>query len=338
MKRSVLTVVPVLALLAGTAALPSLSRVALARESIALAAGPVNKNCPIMGKEVDAETPTREFKGVSIGFCCPGCDRKWDRKTDDQKMALLAKIAPEAITAILAADEALKRSAEPSPATAADGLANNPAVKVARGYLAACGKADAKALDALFLDKGRATVSENAGDEGTWETYRDHHLMPELKDMPGFVMAVSKEDVQTFGTTTIVRHIGSFTVPDANHKELTKKYLAAVTYVVVDEGGTQKIAHLHWSSRAERKAEPTVKAAGKTVNEICPMTGDKVNEFHTREFNGLTVGFCDGDCALRWGGLSEEVRTKKLADALAGTTAMTPRGAQPDDGHHHEHK
>ena len=261
MNRSVLTVVPVLALLAGAAALPPFSAFAQARESAALAAELVNKNCPIMGKEVDAETPTREFKGVTIGFCCPGCDRKWDKKTDAEKMTLLAKHSPEAVTAILAADDASKRAAQPAAAAAADALASNPAVKVARGYLAACGKADAKALDALFLDKGRATVSENAGDEGTWETYRDHHLMPELKEMPGFVMTVAKEDVQSFGTTSIVRQIGSFTVPDPNHKELTKKYLAAVTYVVVDEGGTPKIAHLHWSSRAEKKEGATAPAA-----------------------------------------------------------------------------
>ncbi|QQS09077.1 MAG: hypothetical protein IPK69_00130 [Phycisphaerales bacterium] len=194
---------------------------------------PINKLCPIMENEVDAEAPTRQFKGVTIGFCCPGCDRKWDRKSDDAKMALLTKMAPEAVAAINAA--------------------SSPALKVARDYLAACGKADANALNALFLDKGRATVSENAGDEGTWETYRDHHLMPELKEMPGFVMTVTKEDVQTFGTSSIVRQIGSFTVPDPNHKELSKKYLAAVTYVVVDDGGTPKIAHLHWSSRAEQK-------------------------------------------------------------------------------------
>lgn len=199
------------------------------------ASKPANTLCPIMENEVDAEAPTRQFKGVAIGFCCPGCDRKWDRKSDEAKMALLTKMAPEAVAAINAA--------------------SNPALKVARDYLAACGKSDATALNTLFLDRGRATVSENASDEGTWETYRDHHLLPELNEMPGFVMTVTKEDVQTFGTTSIVRQIGSFTVPDPNHKELTKKYLAAVTYVVVDEGGTPKIAHLHWSSRAEKKPD-----------------------------------------------------------------------------------
>jgi len=206
---------------------------------------PVNALCPIMENEVAEGGPTRQYKGVTIGFCCPGCDRKWDRKSDEAKMALLTKLAPEAVAAINAA--------------------NGPALKVARDYLAACGKADATALNALFLDRGRATVSENAGDEGTWETYRDHHLLPELKEMPGFVMTVAKEDVQVFGTTSIVRQIGSFTVPDPNHPDAPRTFRAAVTYVVVDDNGTPRIAHLHWSSRAEKKpdaAAPTTPDAG----------------------------------------------------------------------------
>lgn len=255
MKRFVHTVVPLLALLTSATILFSSSAKALARESSEADGSHVNKNCPIMGKEVDAEAPTREFKGVTIGFCCPGCDRKWDRKTDAEKMALLAKTSPEAVAAILAADDAAKRAAQPAATPEADALAANPSVKVARGYLAACSKADAKALDALFLDKSRATVSENAGDEGTWETYRDHHLLPELKEMPGFVMTVAKEDVQTFGTASIVRQIGSFTVPDPNHPDVPRAFKAAVTYVIVDDSGTPKIAHLHWSSRAVKKTD-----------------------------------------------------------------------------------
>ncbi len=237
----------------------------LAASMASVNAEPVNKVCPIKEGEVDAESPTRQFKGVTIGFCCPGCEGKWDKKTDDEKMVLLAKHAPEAVTAIDAAVKAKPQVAATNVQPDAAALASNPAVTVARAYMAACTKSDATALNAIFLDKGRATVSENASDEGTWETYRDHHLLPELKEMPGFVMTATKEDVQTFGTTSIVRQIGSFTVPDPNHKELTKKYLAAVTYVVVDEGGTPKIAHLHWSSRAEKKpdaAAPTTPDTG----------------------------------------------------------------------------
>lgn len=309
--------------------------VVLAASMASFTAEPVNKVCPIKGNEVDKESPTRTFKGVTIGFCCPGCEGKWDAKTHDEKMTLLGKHDPEAVTAI---ESAAKKSAKPSgPDAQPDDAAieTNPAARVARDYLAACGKADATALNALFLDNGRATVSENAGDEGTWETYRDHHLLPELKEMPGFVMTVTKEDAQTFGTTSIVRQIGSFTVPDLNHPDAPRRYRAAVSYVIVDDGGTLRIAHLHWSSRAEKKPETKAQAEGATVNDICPMTGDKVNAFHTRDYNGLKVGFCDGDCSMRWDALADNVRAKRLADAIAGVTPKTPHGAQP--GHEHGH-
>lgn len=216
---------------------------------------PVNKVCPIKGGEVDTESPTRQFRGVTIGFCCLGCEGKWDKTTDEEKTVLLARHAPEAAAAIEAAAKIEPEAAPKDIQPDADALASNPAVKVARGYLAACEKADAAALNALFLDTGRATVSENASDEGTWETYRDHHLLPELRNMPGFKMTVKKEDARTFGSASIVRQIGSFTVPDPESKELTRAYLAAVTYIVVDDGGTPRIAHLHWSSRAEKKAD-----------------------------------------------------------------------------------
>ena len=256
-----LAVAPVPSAQTGSGAAAPVSYAVVAASMSSVIADPVNKVCPIKGNEVDKESPTRQFKGVTIGFCCPGCEGKWDAKTDDEKMALLAKHAPEAVTAINAPAPVAPAFIGKDYKIDAGTLASNPALVAARGYLAACARADAKALDALFLDKGRATVSENAGDEGTWETYRDHHLLPELKEMPGFAMTLTKEDMQTFGTTTIVRHIGSFTVPDPNHKELTKKYLAAVTYVIVDEGGTPKIAHLHWSSRAEKKADAAAPAA-----------------------------------------------------------------------------
>jgi hypothetical protein len=305
--------------------------------SAAEGAAPTNKICPIKGNEVDPESPTREFKGVTIGFCCPGCEGKWDKKPDAEKLALLTEHAPEAVTAINAAAQRGSAAGAAHPSQTAPSATGQAAVDTARAYLAACGRADVEALNALFLGQGRATVSENASDEGTWETYRDHHLVPELKEMPGFVMTVAKEDVQSFGTTSIVRQVGAFAVPDPNHPDAPRKFLAAVTYIVVDDGGTPKIAHLHWSSRAEKKPETKPQAEGATVNDICPMTGDKVTAFHTREYNGLKVGFCDGDCALRWDALTDDVRAKRLADAIAGTTPKTPHGAQPGHDHAGDH-
>lgn len=42
-----------------------------------------NKVCPVKGGEVDTETPTVQYKGKTIGFCCPGCDSKF--KEDPEK-------------------------------------------------------------------------------------------------------------------------------------------------------------------------------------------------------------------------------------------------------------
>lgn len=42
-----------------------------------------NKVCPVMGEEVDPEAPTEVYNGKTIGFCCPGCDKKF--KKDPEK-------------------------------------------------------------------------------------------------------------------------------------------------------------------------------------------------------------------------------------------------------------
>ncbi len=38
-----------------------------------------NKFCPVKGEEVDADVPTFEYQGKVIGFCCPGCDKKFQK-------------------------------------------------------------------------------------------------------------------------------------------------------------------------------------------------------------------------------------------------------------------
>lgn len=38
-----------------------------------------NKVCPVKGEEVDSEVPTVEYNGKVIGFCCPGCDSKFQK-------------------------------------------------------------------------------------------------------------------------------------------------------------------------------------------------------------------------------------------------------------------
>lgn len=56
-----------------------------------------NARCPIMGRTLDpAKVParlTREYQGKTVGFCCGGCPGAWDRLSDEQKQAKLAKVS-----------------------------------------------------------------------------------------------------------------------------------------------------------------------------------------------------------------------------------------------------
>lgn len=38
-----------------------------------------NKVCPVKGEEIDLDAPTVEYNGKLIGFCCPGCDSKFQK-------------------------------------------------------------------------------------------------------------------------------------------------------------------------------------------------------------------------------------------------------------------
>ncbi len=56
----------------------------------------VNVRCPIKGTKMDqANVPpslTRMFRGQKVGFCCAGCPTAWDKLTDAEKNAKLAKV------------------------------------------------------------------------------------------------------------------------------------------------------------------------------------------------------------------------------------------------------
>lgn len=53
--------------------------------------GVVNSTCPIMaGRPVKSDTTTYvEYNGVKVGFCCTGCDTKWENLSDADKKAFI---------------------------------------------------------------------------------------------------------------------------------------------------------------------------------------------------------------------------------------------------------
>ncbi len=58
-----------------------------------------NASCPIMGSPINPDKVTknliRDYKGQKIAFCCGGCPVTWDKFTDAEKDAKLAKVKPE---------------------------------------------------------------------------------------------------------------------------------------------------------------------------------------------------------------------------------------------------
>ena len=58
----------------------------------------VNIKCPIMGTPINpdkvAKNLIREYKGQKVAFCCGGCPAKWDKLSDAEKDAKLAKVKP----------------------------------------------------------------------------------------------------------------------------------------------------------------------------------------------------------------------------------------------------
>ncbi len=54
-----------------------------------------NNLCPLMGSPINPAKVTknliRNYKGQKVAFCCAGCPAAWDKFTDAQKQAKLAK-------------------------------------------------------------------------------------------------------------------------------------------------------------------------------------------------------------------------------------------------------
>lgn len=90
--RNVLTVGMGMTVL-GLGACASKQATAGATEGAAGGAAPMNSACPYTGRAVSAETPSREYHGKTVGFCCNNCAGTWDKASDSEKTALYDKVA-----------------------------------------------------------------------------------------------------------------------------------------------------------------------------------------------------------------------------------------------------
>ena len=53
--------------------------------------GAVNSKCPIQPEDPVNPAVYTMWHDKKVAFCCAGCIDEWDRKTDDQKAALIEK-------------------------------------------------------------------------------------------------------------------------------------------------------------------------------------------------------------------------------------------------------
>jgi len=51
----------------------------------------VNDTCPIGGEAVEANGGSADYKGSTVGFCCPGCKGGWEDMSEADKDAFIAK-------------------------------------------------------------------------------------------------------------------------------------------------------------------------------------------------------------------------------------------------------
>lgn len=76
---------------APAAAAPAAPATPAAAPANAVAAAPVNANCPIMGDPIESDGGTTTFMGHTVGFCCPKCIPKFEALDNAGKVAALAK-------------------------------------------------------------------------------------------------------------------------------------------------------------------------------------------------------------------------------------------------------
>ena len=59
----------------------------------------VNVRCPMMGNKINPATVTKDLtrthKGEKVAFCCAACPVQWDKLSDADKDAKLAKVLPD---------------------------------------------------------------------------------------------------------------------------------------------------------------------------------------------------------------------------------------------------
>jgi hypothetical protein len=135
-------------------------------------------------------------------------------------------------------------------AAAEPGSSSPSPVAVGRAYLRAMETGDLDAAERLFAK--RSLLFESGGVEGTWRRYREHHIGPELAETESFTTSpgVPEEEFSTDGTMAMLAWPVDYRIVLKDGRIVDNH--GTLTFVMVREGDTYRIRHLHWSSRKKK--------------------------------------------------------------------------------------
>lgn len=125
------------------------------------------------------------------------------------------------------------------------------AVDVCRAYFEAMDNSDLDAAEKLFAQE--SLIFETGGVEGSWETYREHHLGPEIDAVLSFETSLGEPETMSSkdGSMSFVAWPIEYHIKLKDDREIDSR--GTVTFVLSLEDGMQRIRHLHWSSRGKKK-------------------------------------------------------------------------------------
>ena len=178
---------------------------------------PVNARCPVMDEEVDLECPKVKHNGYTVGFCCPGCDARWNEWPVAKKDAFISNSVR-----LLASR------------------------RTASAFLDALARGDAEGATALITTRTAAGIVINTRDEGSWVEFHAARLERFLAERRGRTYDV-RLSATALPQSEVVRAVGTLSGARGGPAGPV-----ALTIVTVEEDGARRIAHLHWCDEEPR--------------------------------------------------------------------------------------
>jgi len=166
-------------------------------------------------------------------------------------MRMLRMVLALVVTTVVVGTTARAQAGHDHSAMAPQGEAARVEATV-RALFAAAERGDLSALDTLYAGDS-LTVIEGAGLDRGWANYRDHHLMPELKEMKNFRYAPADIVVRVSGDLAWAHFRYSL---KAEMGARAVDNVGRGTAILERRGSRWVVRHTQTSGRARRPSDP----------------------------------------------------------------------------------